>query len=75
MKGSGVAAPAEGSPVSLFKETTVPALEGEGVEFVSFDLDDTLWCGKTVISNANKYVWGRGGTGGRRETNLLPLPS
>lgn len=57
MKGSSVAAPAEASPVSVFKESTVPALEGEGVEVVSFDLDDTLWCGKTVISNANKYVW------------------
>ena len=56
-KGSSVAAPKEASPVSLFKESTMPALEGEGVEVVSFDLDDTLWCGKTVISNANKYVW------------------
>jgi hypothetical protein len=27
-----------------------------GVEVVSFDLDDTLWCGKTVIANANKCV-------------------
>lgn len=58
MKGSSVAAPAEASPVSLYKESTMPALEVEGVEVVSFDLDDTLWCGKTVISNANKYVWG-----------------
>ena len=54
MKGSSVAAPAKASPVSLFKESTMPALEEEGVEVVSFDLDDTLWCGKTVISNANK---------------------
>lgn len=28
--------------------------EAVGVDVVSFDLDDTLWCGKTVISNANK---------------------
>lgn len=62
MKGGSVDAPAEASSVSLFKEsTTMPALEGEGVEVVSFDLDDTLWCGKTVISNANKYVCGFGG--------------
>ena len=74
-KGSSVPA----SPVSLFKESTMPALEGEGVEVVSFDLDDTLWCGKTVISNANKYVWVRvwvGVDGGVREgwkTSTSPL--
>lgn len=27
-----------------------------GIDMVSFDLDDTLWCGKTVIKNANEYV-------------------
>lgn len=58
MKGSSGAVPSEASRVSLLKESTTPPPEGEGVEVVSFDLDDTLWCGKTVINNANKYVWG-----------------
>ncbi len=57
MKGSSGAVPSEASRVSLLKESTTPPPEGEGVEVVSFDLDDTLWCGKTVINNANKYVW------------------
>jgi len=77
MKGSSGGVPSEASRVSLFKESTTPSPEGGGVEVVSFDLDDTLWCGKTVISNANKYVWGWVGTcgefsrDGRRHLLLL----
>lgn len=54
MKGSAAvsAAAAATAPDAGAEEL----MGGVGVEVISFDLDDTLWCGKTVIANANKYV-------------------
>lgn len=53
MKGSAaVGAAAATAPEAGAEEL----MGGVGVEVISFDLDDTLWCGKTVIANANEYV-------------------
>lgn len=51
MQGSAAAAAAAAA-----KPEEPPVSGAVGVEVVSFDLDDTLWCGKTVIANANKCV-------------------
>lgn len=40
----------EGAPSGLDRQEDRP----ETVEVVSFDLDDTLWPGKTIIDQANK---------------------
>ena len=53
MQGSAAPAAGPGSAGAPMAEA-----EAVGVEVISFDLDDTLWCGKTVIANANKYARG-----------------
>lgn len=57
MKGSAAAANVGTAPEGSAAPAAAAAEMGAvGVEVISFDLDDTLWCGKTVIANANKYV-------------------
>jgi hypothetical protein len=45
---------APANPLAVGAPSTPPPTTAEDVVMVSFDLDDTLWPGKTVINNANE---------------------
>lgn len=51
-KGATTTTPTPPTP-TMSGEPSASRTAWEPVEVVSFDLDDTLWCGNKVISNAN----------------------